>query len=119
MKSKSIVQERLDAGKNRLEVITREVEANRMPVTELSKGLRHVGRYLESIQTMVRSDKGVKFSQPINNKLEVGMNRLTGVIKAVEGNGMSVNDLNANLTQVHRVIDSIQEYVDLEIEDLS
>jgi len=118
MKSKSIVQERLDASRNRLEVITREVDANRMPVTDLSKGLRQVGIYLESIQKMVKTDTNVKFAVPINNKLEAGMNRLTGVIKAVDSNGMKVNDLNANLTQVHRILESVQEYVDLEIEDL-
>ena len=119
MKSKSIVQERLDAGKNRLEILTREVEANRMAKEELSKGLRQVGVYLESVQRMVRTDTNVKFAQPIDSKLEVGMNRLEGVIKALEGNGITVNDLNANLSQVHRMFDSVQEFVDLEIEDLA
>jgi hypothetical protein len=119
MRSKSIVQERLDASRNRLEVITREVDAQRMSVPDLSKALRQVGIYLESIQKMVKSDTNVKFIEPLDKKLEVGMNRLEGVIRAVDGSGMSINDLNANLTQVHRVLDSIQEYVDLEIEDLA
>ncbi len=118
MKSKSIVQERLDAGKNRLEILLREVEAARITVPELSKGLRQVGAYLESIQKMVKTDE-VKFFDPINTKLEVGMNRLSAVIKRLDGDGITGDDLTANLTQVSRTLDSIQEFVDLEIETLA
>lgn len=118
MKSKSIVQERLDAGKNRLDILVREVEYNRIPATELSKGLRQVGAYMESIQKMVKTDE-MKFGQPINQKLESVMTRLTGIIDGLDKQTLTVKDLNSNLAQVGRIFESIQEYVDLEIETLA
>ena len=119
MKSKSIVQERLEAGRNRLEIINREVEAQRMTVPVLGRGLRDIGKILESVQKMVTSDKDVKFQVPINQRLDAGMNRISGIIRTIEGSGMKVDDLNANLNQVTRAFDSIQEFVDLEIETLA
>ena len=115
MKSKSIVQERLDAGRNRLDILTREVEYNRIPANDLAKGLRQVGAHMEFVQKMVKTDE-VKFGLPINQKLENGMVRLTKIIEGLEKATLSVKDLNANLAQVGRTLESIQEYVDLEIE---
>lgn len=116
MKSKSIVQERLEAGRNRLEVISREVDAARMSVPELQRGLRQVGTYLESMQRMINTDTNVKFQEQINKKLEVGMKHVEHVIKNL--GGITGADISSNLVQVNRALDSVQEYVDLEIEDL-
>ena len=119
MKSKSIVQERLDATKNRLEIISREVEAQRMTTKDVARGLRHVGTSLEGIQRFVTTDKDMKFQDSISKKLETGMSRLMNVIHALEGAGVTNDNLNGNLTQSIRIIESVQELVDLEIETLS
>jgi hypothetical protein len=119
MKSKSVVQERLEAGKNRLEVLSREVEFNRIAVPELSRGLRQVGTILEQAQRFVRTDTNVKFAPQINQKLEAGMTRLAGVIKLLDGTGITGTNLTENLKLVNRSLDAVQEFVDLEIEDLA
>jgi len=118
MRSKSLVQERLEASRNRLEVLSREVESNRMSPKDVSKGLRQIGTYLESVQTMVKKDTNVKFGQQINQRLEGGMNRLTTTIDALDGTGITNKQLKDSLGQVNRTFESIQEFVDLEIEDL-
>lgn len=119
MKSKSIVQERLDAGKNRLEVLQREVENNRISVPDLTNGLRQVGVYLESMQKMIRTDRNVKFQQQLDARLLNGIDRLANTIRALEGSGMTGNNLNESLNLVHRNLDSFQELLELEIEDIA
>jgi hypothetical protein len=120
MKSKSIVQERLDASKNRLEIIKREVESVRMSPGDVAKGLRHIGTVLESVQKFVRTDSDMKFQSNIDAKLEAGMGRLSTTITHLEDSGGITGDaLNESLTQVGRIFDSLQELVDLEIETLS
>lgn len=119
MKSKSLVQERLEASTNRLQILTREAENSRMPALELSRGLRQVGTYLESMQKLVKTDTNVKFQMQINQKLEIGMNRLTHVIGRLEGDGITGNILAENLSQVNRALESVQEFVDLEIQDIA
>jgi len=118
MKSKSIVQERLDAGKNRLDIISREIESSRMSTKDVSNGLRQVGAMLESAQKFVKTDTNVKFATQIEQKLESSMKYLSGTIKALDGEGITNKNLGANLTQVGRIIESVQEFVDLEIETL-
>ena len=119
MKSKSIVQERLEASKNRLDILSREVEYERISVPELSRGLRQVGVYLESIQNMVKTDTNVKFQRQLYERLEAGMNRLSGTINALESSKLTGNNLSANLKQVGNTLDSFQEFLELEIEDVA
>jgi len=118
MKSKSIVQERLEASKNRLEVLIREVENNRITVPNLTTGLRQVGTYLEAMQRMVKSDTNVKFKAQLDSRLENGINRLSNTIHALEGVGITGSNLSASLVQTNRTLDSFQELLELEIEDL-
>lgn len=53
MKFKSQVLNRLEAVENRIEIIIRETEAQRMTVNDLNGHLKSVGRALESVRELI------------------------------------------------------------------
>lgn len=119
MRYKSAVQERLESGRNRLDILRREVDFQRMPSKEVAGGLRYVGGMLESVQRMVAMDKNVKFKDQIVEKLEIGKRTLSGTIRGLDAQKITVSELGASMASIGRGLEAVTELVDLEIEDLA